>query len=115
MAFSMDAIGYPVDSISTRSSFLVYDFCSIFGSFSYHIAHILGYEQIAVINTEEKVKGDLMDLLKLTFYGQTYEVSPNGKIDCAIHLGNNIQDPVGVIFEVKMPGNVSEMITRVCN
>ena len=70
------------------------------------------YEQIAVINTEEKVKGDLMDLLKLTFYGQTYKVSPNGKIDCAIHLGNNIQDPVGVIFEVKMPGNVSEMITR---
>ena len=70
------------------------------------------YEQIAVINTEEKVKGDLMDLLKLTFYGQTYKVSPNGKIDCAIHLGNNIQDPVGVIFEVKMPGNISEMITR---
>ena len=70
------------------------------------------YEQIAVINTEEKVKGDLMDLLKLTFYGQTYKVSPNGKIDCAIHLGNNIQDPVGVVFEVKMPGNVSEMITR---
>ena len=70
------------------------------------------YEQIAVINTEEKVKGDLMDLLKLTFYGQRYKVSPNGKIDCAIHLGNNIQDPVGVIFEVKMPGNVSEMITR---
>ena len=70
------------------------------------------YEQIAVINSEEKVKNDLMDLLKLTFYGQTYKVSPNGKIDCAIHLGNNIQDPVGVIFEVKMPGNASEMITR---
>ena len=70
------------------------------------------FEQITVINTEEKVKGDLMDFLKLTFYGQNYKVSPNGKIDCAIHLGNNIQDPVGVIFEVKMPGNVSEMITR---
>ena len=70
------------------------------------------YEQIADINTEEKVKGDLMDLLKQTFHGQTYKVSPNGKIDCAIHLGNNIQDPVGVIIEVKMPGNVSEMITR---
>ena len=70
------------------------------------------YEQIAVIDTEEKVKGDLMDFLKLTFYGQIYKVSPNGKIDCAIHLGNSIQDPVGVIFEVKMPGNVSEMITR---
>ena len=70
------------------------------------------FEQITVINTEEKVKGDLMDFLKLTFYGQNYKVSPNGKIDCAIHLGNNIQDSVGVIFEVKMPGNVTEMITR---
>ena len=28
------------------------------------------YEQISVINTEEKLKGDLMDFLKLTFYGQ---------------------------------------------
>ena len=73
--------------------------------------HIL-YEQISSINTEEKLKGDLMDFLKLTFYGQNYKVSPNGDIDCAIHLGNSIDDPVGVIFEVKKPTNVSEMITR---
>ena len=26
------------------------------------------YRQIAEINTEEKIKGDLMDFLKLTFY-----------------------------------------------
>ena len=71
------------------------------------------YEQISVINTEEKLKGDLMDFLKLSFYGQDYKVSPNGDIDCAIHLGNSIDNPVGVIFEVKKPTNVSEMITRV--
>lgn len=70
------------------------------------------YEQIATIDTEEKLKGDLMDFMKLSFYGQNYKVSPNGKIDCAIHLGNTIEDPVGVIIEVKMPTNVSEMITR---
>ena len=70
------------------------------------------YEQIATIDTEEKLKGDLMDFLKLTFYGQSYKVSPNGRIDCAIHLGNSIDTPVGVIFEVKMPTNVSEMISR---
>ena len=70
------------------------------------------YEQIATIDTEEKLKGDLMDFLKLTFYGQSYKVSPNGRIDCAIHLGNSINTPIGVIFEVKMPTNVSEMITR---
>ena len=70
------------------------------------------YEQISVINTEEKLKGDLMDFLKLTFYGQSYKVSPNGDIDCAIHLGGNIEAPVGVIIEVKKPTNIGEMITR---
>lgn len=42
--------------------------------------HQLGnyYEQISVINTEEKLKGDLMDFLKLSFYGQDYKVSPSG-------------------------------------
>ena len=70
------------------------------------------YEQISSINTEEKLKGDLMDFLKMSFYGQTYKVSPNGDIDCAIHLGCSIDDPVGVIFEVKTPTNKSEMITK---
>ena len=73
--------------------------------------HVL-FEQISSINTEEKLKGDLMDFLKLSFYGQDYKVSPNGDIDCAIHLGDSIDDPVGVIFEVKKPTNVSEMITK---
>lgn len=70
------------------------------------------YKQIAAIDTEEKIKGDLMDFLKLTFYGQNYKVSPNGRIDCAIHLGNSIESPIGVIIEAKLPTNVSEMITR---
>ena len=70
------------------------------------------YEQIGHIDTEEKVKGDLMDFLKQTFYGQDYKVSPNGKIDCAIHLGSGIDAPVGVICEVKMPSNTSEMVSR---
>lgn len=70
------------------------------------------YHQIDTIDTEEKIKGDLMDFLKHTFYGQNYKVSPNGRIDCAIHLGNNIESPVGVIIEAKMPKNTSEMITK---
>ena len=70
------------------------------------------YRQISTIDTEEKIKGDLMDFLKQAFYGQNYKVSPNGRIDCAIHLGNSIESPIGVIIEVKMPTNVSEMITR---
>ena len=70
------------------------------------------YEQVSSINTEEKLKGDLMDFLKMAFYGNNYKVSPNGDIDCAIHLGNSINDPVGVIFEVKKPTNISEMVSR---
>lgn len=70
------------------------------------------YKQISAIDTEEKLKGDLMDFLKFTFYSQNYKVSPNGDIDCAIHLGANVTDPVGVIIEVKKPTNITEMITR---
>ena len=70
------------------------------------------FNQIATVDTEEKVKGDFTDFLKKTFYHQNYKVSPNGKIDAAIHLGDSINAPVGVIFEVKMPGNVAEMVTR---
>ena len=83
---------------------------SVFDGFKAQLRNY--YEQISVINTEEKLKGDLMDFLKLTFYGQSYKVSPNGDIDCAIHLGGSITDPVGVIIEVKKPTNVGEMITR---
>ena len=70
------------------------------------------YKQISSIDTEEKLKGDLMDFLKFTFYSQNYKVSPNGDIDCAIHLGVNVTDPVGVIVEVKKPTNATEMITK---
>ncbi len=70
------------------------------------------YKQISSIDTEEKLKGDLMDFLKFTFYSQNYKVSPNGDIDCAIHLGVNVTDPVGVIIEVKKPTNATEMITK---
>ena len=70
------------------------------------------YKQISSIDTEEKLKGDLMDFLKFTFYSQNYKVSPNGDIDCAIHLGVNVTDPVGVIIEIKKPTNATEMITK---
>ena len=69
------------------------------------------FEQIATLDREEKVKGDLMDFLKLTFYGQDYKVSPTGDIDFAVHLGRTIDNPVGVIFEVKMPTNASETLS----
>lgn len=83
---------------------------SVFDNFKAQLSNYYG--QISAIDTEEKIKGDLMDFLKFTFYGQNYKVSPNGDIDCAIHLGANVTDPVGVIIEVKKPTNVTEMITK---
>lgn len=74
-----------------------------FDTFKYQLRVL--FDQISSIDTEEKVKGDLMDFLKMSFYGQNYKVSPNGDIDCAIHLGNNIDNPIGVIIEVKKPSN----------
>ena len=70
------------------------------------------YQQVGTIGTEEALKVDFMDFLKLSFYGQNSKVSPSGRIDCAIHLGNSSESPIGVIFEVKTPTNVSEMISR---
>src|SRR5574344_906239 len=70
------------------------------------------YIQIASgASDEEKLKGELMDFLKFTFYAPDYNVSPDGKIDCAIHLGNNANSPIGVIFEVKTPIS-NEMIIK---
>lgn len=83
---------------------------SVFDNFKAQLSNYYG--RISAIDTEEKIKGDLMDFLKFTFYGQNYKVSPNGDIDCAIHLGANVTDPVGVIIEVKKPTNVTEMITK---
>ena len=83
---------------------------SVFDNFKAQLSNYYG--QISAIDTEEKIKDDLMDFLKFTFYGQNYKVSPNGDIDCAIHLGANVTDPVGVIIEVKKPTNVTEMITK---
>lgn len=69
------------------------------------------FSQIDSNQTEEKLKGDIMDFLKMSFYAPSYKIAPNGRIDCAIHLGNHSETPIGVILEVKTP-NSPEMITR---
>ena len=69
------------------------------------------FTQINENEVEEKLKGDIMDFLKESFYTPGYKIAPTGHIDCVIHLGNNSDAPIGVIFEVKKPGS-QEMITR---
>ncbi|MBO0937910.1 Eco57I restriction-modification methylase domain-containing protein [Fibrella sp. HMF5335] len=66
--------------------------------------------------SEENVKGHLMDFLKEVYYngtalGEAYIVAPKGKTDFVIHNGKDATTPAGVLFEVKRPANKGEMIT----
>lgn len=82
-----------------------------FDNFCHHLADYL--YQISMQDSEDKLKTDLLDFLKQTFYSpDKYKVSPTGRRDFTIHLGTSISDPVGVIFEIKTPGNIAEMIRR---
>ncbi len=67
--------------------------------------------------SEENVKGHLMDFLKAVYYngaalGETYVVAPKGRTDFVIHAGKDATTPAAVLFEVKRPANRGEMITR---
>ena len=80
-----------------------------FDRFKENLQNLFG--QINSSQTEEKLKGDIMDFLKVSFYAPSYKIAPHGRIDCAIHLGDNSETSIGVIFEVKTPNSL-EMITR---
>lgn len=80
-----------------------------FEKFKNHLKNL--YEQIPNGGSEETLKGDLMDFLKGSFYTPMYKIAPLESMDCVIHLGNNPETPVGVVFEVKRPES-SEMISR---
>ncbi|MEZ0538942.1 type IIG restriction enzyme/methyltransferase [Fibrella arboris] len=61
--------------------------------------------------SEENVKGHLMDFLKEVYYKDTHIVAPKGKTDFVIHTGKDATTPAGVLVEVKRPANKGEMIT----
>ena len=62
--------------------------------------------------SEENVKGHLIDFLKEVYYKDSYLVAPKGRTDFVIHSGKDATTPAGVLFEVKRPANKGEMITR---
>jgi adenine-specific DNA-methyltransferase len=67
--------------------------------------------------SEENFKGHLMDFLKNTYYtknatSSTPLVAPKGKTDFVIHTNHEGSSPVAVLFEVKRPKNIAEMVTR---
>ncbi len=67
-------------------------------------------QNINLNETEEHLKQLLRDLLKNSFY-QDFEINTSGRADLAIFLGKTDQANVGVILEVKHPGNKVEMIS----
>uniref|UniRef100_UPI0026DCC8F7 type IIG restriction enzyme/methyltransferase n=1 Tax=uncultured Butyricimonas sp. TaxID=1268785 RepID=UPI0026DCC8F7 len=62
--------------------------------------------------SEENTKVHFMDFLKNTYYFPDFLVAQKGRIDLTIHSGKDATTPVGVLYEVKKPTNVHEMITR---
>lgn len=68
------------------------------------------FERIRTDEHEEHLKNIVSDFLKDTWYRQTNEINTSGRTDLVIHNGKSSSDTVGVLVEVKRPGNNSEMI-----
>jgi adenine-specific DNA-methyltransferase len=70
------------------------------------------FSRINEQETEENIKGHLIDFLKEVYYKESYLIATKGRADFVIHTGKEANAPVGVLFEVKRPTNKGEMITR---
>lgn len=69
------------------------------------------FERIRTDEHEEHLKNIVSDFLKDTWYKQTNEINTSGRTDLVIHNGKSSSDTVGVLMEVKHPGNNNEMIS----
>lgn len=69
------------------------------------------YERIRSEEHEEHLKNIVSDFLKDTWYKLTNEINTSGRADLVIHNGTTSTASVGVLIEVKRPGNKNEMIT----
>ncbi len=65
----------------------------------------------AASESEEHLKNIVADFLKEVWYRDTHYINTRDRQDLAIHTGKTAKDPVGVILEVKRPGNRTEMIS----
>lgn len=69
------------------------------------------FERIRSDEHEEHLKNIVSDFLKDTWYKQSNEINTSGRTDLVIHNGKNSSDSVGVLIEVKRPGNNNEMVS----
>ena len=57
--------------------------------------------------SEENMKGLMMDFLKNTYYNPGYHIATKGRTDFVIHTGKEATHPAGVLFEVKKPSHIT--------
>ncbi len=77
--------------------------------FKTKLAHL--FQRIRTDEHEEHLKNIVSDFLKDTWYKQTNEINTSGRTDLVIYNGTTSDASVGVLIEVKHPGNKNEMIS----
>jgi hypothetical protein len=60
--------------------------------------------------SEENLKGHVIDFLKNTYYTPAFHIATKGRTDFVIHTGKDTTHSAGVLFEAKKPSN-NEMST----
>ena len=78
-------------------------------TFKKNIANL--FDQIKETESEEFHKNIISEFLKNTYYSPNNYINTKGRSDLVIHNGKDSNSTVGVLFEVKKPGNKSEMPT----
>src|SRR4030066_1674670 len=76
-------------------------------TFKKNIANL--FNQIKESESEEFHKNIISEFLKNTYYSPDNYINTKGRSDLVIHNGKDSKSTVGVLFEVKNPGNKSEM------
>ncbi|MBL0305718.1 MAG: Eco57I restriction-modification methylase domain-containing protein [Chitinophagaceae bacterium] len=69
-------------------------------------------DQIDEKESEENVKIHLMNFLRDTFYNPIFHVATKGRTDFVVHTGKDAATPAGVLFEVKRPLNIADMVSK---
>lgn len=72
-------------------------------NFKWNFKTLLGH--INPAESEENMKGHVMDFLKNTWYNPSYHIATKGRTDFVIHTGKDASHPAGVLFEAKKPSN----------
>jgi adenine-specific DNA-methyltransferase len=70
------------------------------------------FDQIKESESEEFHKNIISGFLKSTYYSPGNYINTKGRSDLVIHNGKDSNSTVGVLFEVKKPGNKTEMPTE---